>query len=155
MESVSIKANYRALKIFYGIFGLAGALIIGMHLSNYMSGEMMENWFLNFAFGLIAFTGGTGLAIGVYKPRLLEIFIDDSGISTKNTSWNQSFKWDKLKKAELSKNMVRVQFAQSGAYDSIGIPYLVRINNMDKLSAALTKACEENDIEIVNNLNKT
>lgn len=155
MESLTITANYKVLRIYYAVLGICGAIIISSHVYNYFTGEMIDRWFLNLSMGLFLAIGGGGYALGFLKPRIPEIVVDNEGISSNNSAWDNSFKWSKFNNVTLYKNKIQVQFAESGLKNEIGIPYLIRFgtNSLYELNNTLKGFCDKYGVEFTSEVN--
>lgn len=103
---------YQAILIMF-IFLTAGMWLLGFALPDFLMGLLL------------------GLALGgslrlFFHPRFPSISIDEDGLSTQNTVWNQSFRWSELRDVTLHKNRISVKFQKTGAGDNIRIPFLMR-----------------------------
>lgn len=153
MDSVRFAGDDKYLKIYHLILGIIGTILVGGVIYMYLSEQLTGNWFIHLLIGVGAIVTGLSVVFGYTKP-LSAIIIDDEGIRSESVL-DSSFKWAKLKKVELEKNRILLQYAQTGITDIMRIPFMLRIKNLDPLSKTLSKACEENDIQFVNKLNKT
>ena len=143
MEEIKITGNHKMVRIYYAIYGICGALIIGDLIYSYLAGEMMDKWLLYVSVGLYMSIYGVGYSSGLIKLNIPEIVVDDEGISPSESIWGRSFKWDKLKNVTLFNKKIQVQYAGAGLKIEIAIPYLIRLgtDNIEKLDSALTKFC--------------
>lgn len=156
VDDVIVTANKKLLVSYYAILGVCGALILGGHAYNYFYGDMMENWFLNFTVGLAMVIGGFGYAFEFFTVHIPEIHIDDKGIRSSKSIWDSSFNWEKLKKVELNKNRIEVQYANTGLKNSISIPYIIRLSskNREVLNSGLSLFCDRHNVEFESKMNK-
>lgn len=90
--------------------------------------------------------GGTGSLYGFFKFQP-EVTVDEKGIHSANTHWDQSFNWEKLKKVSLKKNKIQVQYSETGAFDNLNLPFMLRFGNMEKFREALLKGSKINDVQ--------
>jgi len=151
MERVVIKQDSRidtVLHFLYGFFAAFGGLMLITLLYDFITGQLEEGWVWLFLLGGSYFVGGTALLLGFFKPNQQKVIVDEKGIHSINTHWNQSFQWEKLKKVSFDKKSIKVQYKETAAYDSINLPFMLRWGNLGKLENALSNACEINNIDL-------
>jgi hypothetical protein len=155
VEEVVVTANKKVLRIYYAVLGICGALILGGHAYNYFFGDMMDDWHLNIGIGFILAIGGLGYTVGLFKPHLPKIYISDEGIRSSKSIWDSSFNWDKLKKVELHKNKIEVQYTDTGLRNNIPIPYIIRMSskNRHELNSSLRAFCDKYNVEFDSEMN--
>ncbi len=81
-----------------------------------------------------------GFIVGFFTLRFPSIIINENGIFTKNSNWDQSFKWADLRDVALHKNRISVTFQKTGAGDTIRIPFLLR-RKIPQIHEAITHHC--------------
>lgn len=86
------------------------------------------------------------LVLGFFSLRFPVIILNENGISTKNSVWDQSFKWDRLQEISLHSNRISVTYKQTGASDSIRIPWLLRMK-FSEIDEAVSQFSSLYDVE--------
>lgn len=140
------------LKILHLILMIVGLLIVGGVIYKYLTDHLNIDLYLSLFLGISAIAAGLSVIFGYSKP-MSAIIIDDEGIRS-DSVMESSFKWSKLKKVELEKKRIHLQYAQSGITDYIRIPFTLRFKNLDRLSNALSTICVKKNVEFINKLNK-
>ncbi|MEX0661438.1 MAG: hypothetical protein WEA58_08420 [Balneolaceae bacterium] len=150
MEKVIIKQDSRinsVLNFLFAGFATFGALVLAGFLYDYFTEQLGEQWFHSFLIGGIYFMGGIGYLLGFFKFQP-EVIVDENGIHSSKTHWDQSFKWEKLKKVSLDKKSIQVQYTDTGAFDTLKLPFMLRWGNMAKLREALLEGCKIHNIDL-------
>ncbi len=135
---------YNVTLILLGLFLLVGAIY------RYQSVGIDFSWFTHIFAGIYGVAAGSSVIFGNKNP-LSAIIIDDEKISSESPL-ESSFKWAHLKKVELEKKRINLQYAKTGITGSLKIPFTLRFKNLDRLSTALAEKCKNNEIEFVNKL---
>lgn len=136
---------YNVILILLGLFLLVGAIY------RYQSVGVDFSWFTRIFAGIYGVAAGSSVIFGSKKP-LSAIIIDDEKISSESPL-ESSFKWAHLKKVELEKKRIDLQYVHTGITGSLKIPFTLRFRNLDRLSRALAEKCKNKEIEFVNKLN--
>jgi hypothetical protein len=137
---------YNVILIFLGLFLLVGAIY------RYQSVGVDFSWFTHIFAGIYGVSAGSSVIFG-NKKTLSAIIIDDEKISSENPL-ESSFTWAYLKKVELEKKKINLQYAKTGITGSLKIPFTLRFKNLDRLSTTLSETCNRKEIEFVNKLDK-
>lgn len=151
MERVVIKQDHRIdnfLNFFFAFFTAFGGLMLIVLMYDFFTGQLEESWIMSFMFGVVYFVGGLGYLSGFFKPNEAKLIVDEKGIHSTDTHWEQSFKWDKLKNVSLNKKGIQIQYSETGLSDSIKLPFMLRWGNMKKLENTLSNACKINNIDL-------
>ena len=150
MDSVRFTGDDKYMKIYYVFLMVLGLILLVGAIYDYQTGDVDFNWFYTIFLGVYAVAAGAGVIFGYQKP-LSAIIIDDEKIHSESVQ-ESSFKWAHLKKVELEKKRINLQYAQTGITGSLKIPFTLRFKNLDRLSATLAETCESKKIEFVNKL---
>lgn len=150
MDSVRFTGDDIYVKIYYVFLMVLGLILLVGAIYDYQTGDVDFNWFYTIFLGVYAVAGGAGVIFGYQKP-LSAIIIDDEKIHSESVQ-ESSFKWAHLKKVELEKKRINLQYAQTGITGSLKIPFTLRFKNLDRLSTALAEMCDSKEIEFVNKL---
>lgn len=137
---------YNVILILLGLFLLVGAIY------RYQSVGVDFSWFTHIFAGIYGVSAGSSVIFGNKKP-LSAIIIDDEKISSENPL-ESLFTWAYLKKVELEKKKINLQYAKTGITGSLKIPFTLRFKNLDRLSTTLSETCNRKEIEFVNKLDK-
>jgi hypothetical protein len=137
---------YNVILILLGLFLLVGAIY------RYQSVGVDFSWFTHIFAGIYGVSAGSSVIFG-NKKTLSAIIIDDEKISSENPL-ESSFTWAYLKKVELEKKKINLQYAKTGITGSLKIPFTLRFKNLDRLSTTLSETCNRKEIEFVNKLDK-
>src|SRR6056297_1736845 len=152
MDSVRFTGDDKYVKIYNVILILLGLFLLVGAIYRYQSVGVDFRWFTNIFAGIYGVAAGSSVIFG-NKKTLSAIIIDDEKISSESPL-EGSFKWAYIKKVELEKKKINLQYAQTGITGSLKIPFTLRFKNLDHLSTALAEKCKNKEIEFVNKLDK-
>lgn len=135
------------LKTFYrsGLILLFFLITILLSLQ-YINNPIFGLYLPDFVTGLLSGLAAGAFVMGLFSPRFPVIILDEIGISTKNSLWDQSFKWDRLQEISLHSNRISVTYKQTGASDSIRIPWLLRMK-LGEIDEAVSQFSSQHDVE--------
>lgn len=153
MNTTRITINRKLPRIYYGVLGFFGAVIVAGHVHLFLTGQSSDDWFMPALSGAIMAIGGLLFFFGFFTPSFPEIVLTNDSIQLKRYGGFPftSFQWDKLKSVELTKNKITIQFANTGLKDSMRIPFSFRYKKFDELKSALANACEQNAVTFIKN----
>jgi len=149
---VRFTGDDKYVKIFNAILILSGLFLLVGTIYRYQSAGVDFRWFSHIFAGIYGVVAGSSVVFGNKKP-LRAIIIDDEKISSESPL-ESSFKWAYIKKVELDKKRINLQYVRTGITGSLKIPFTLRFKNLDHLSSALAEKCKNKEIEFVNNLDK-
>lgn len=150
MGSVRFTGNDKYVKIYNVFLMLLGLFFLVVAIYDYQTGGVDFDWFTYIFVGIYGVVSGARVILGYEKP-LSAIIIDDEKIHSESVQ-ESSFKWAHLKKVELEKKRINLQYAQTGITGSLKIPFTLRFKNLDHLSTTLAEMCDSKEIEFVNKL---
>ncbi|REL39214.1 hypothetical protein DYD21_04470 [Rhodohalobacter sp. SW132] len=126
------------LKTFYrsGLILLFFLITILLSLQN-INRPIFGFYLPDLVTGLLSGLATGAFVAGLFSPRFPVIVLDEDGISTKNSLWDQSAKWDRLRNLSLHTNKIVITYNQTGASDTIRIPWLLQ-KKLDEIDEAIS-----------------
>jgi len=154
MAEIRVQPNLIYLQWYSVFMALCGVIIIGGHAYYYAVGQLAGDWYFSFYMGAFALVIGAGYLSGYINPNIAEIVIDETGINSSKSLWDSSLKWDNLKKVELQKDRIQVQYSKTGLTNKIIIPLMIRFSSekMQTLEKGLLERCSMEGVEFESNL---
>ncbi|MDZ7754842.1 hypothetical protein [Rhodohalobacter sp.] len=152
MDSVRFTGDDKYVKIYNVFLILLGLFLLVGAIYRYKGGyvDVDFEWFTHIFAGIYGVAAGSSVIFGNKKP-LSAIIIDNEKISSESPL-ESSFKWAHIKKIELDKKRINLQYLRTGITGTLKIPFTLRFKNLDRLSTALAEMCDSKEIEFVNKL---
>jgi len=154
MAEIRVQPNLIYLRWYSVFMALCGVIIVGGHAYYYAVGQLTGDWYFSFYMGAFALVIGAGYLSGYINPNIAEIIINKNGIESSKSLWDSSLKWDKLKKVELQKDRIQVQYSKTGLTNKVIIPFMIRYNSekMRTLEIGLSERCSMKGVEFESRL---
>lgn len=150
MEKVTLEANSWIIKALFSVILVSSiSILAGSFIWLARHGEPNIDFILWLSMGAAFFIVSVGYFTGYLRSLFPAVIADSEGIRTENTGWNQSAKWCDLKCVNLGKKKLRIQYSQTGSFDTYKFPPLLQIMDTDDLYEFIEEECKTRNIEVI------